>query len=151
MPIVEFHLADKAYEDHQLERLLIESSRLYAEVLACPIDRVRVFINLHPPGLAAVAGVRVSQSGARAPYFHFLVLQGRSLEERHRLLSGFTDIVVRELNADRDTVRGGCWPIAPENWAIGGVPASLRRAVEIESRASATAQAPADPSCAARG
>lgn len=146
MPIVEFHLADKAYEDHQLERLLIESSRLYAEVLACPIDRVRVFINLHPPGLTAVAGVRVGQSGARAPYFHFLVLQGRSLEERHRLLSGFTDIVVRELNADRDTVRGGCWPIAPENWAIGGVAATRQRADEIASRASAAAGSPDDSS-----
>jgi hypothetical protein len=32
-------------------------------------------------------------------------------------------------------VRGGCWPIPPQYWAIGGQSASLMRANEIKARA----------------
>lgn len=137
MPILNIHLVEGQYSAAQCERLLLETSRYYADTLKSPIDRVRVFIELHPAGMAAVAGVPVRQSGARAPYFHFLVLEGRSLEERHRLLSGFTDLVVEILEVDRALVRGGCWPISPENWAIAGVPASIQRAAEVAARAAA--------------
>lgn len=135
MPILEYHLTERVYSDTQCERLLIESSKLYAEGLKSPIDRVRVVIQLHKPNMAAVAGVLLSKGGRQAPYFHFLVLEGRPLDERHRLLTGFTDLVVEILGAERSLVRGGCWPVAPENWCIGGVPASLLRAAEVKARA----------------
>lgn len=135
MPILEYHLAEGAYSDAQCERLLVESSALYAEVLKAPMDRIRVFIHLHKPGMVAVAGLPLSKGGTPAPYFHFLVLEGRPLDERHRLLTGFTDLVVEILGAERSFVRGGCWPIPPENWCIGGTPASLMRAAEVKARA----------------
>lgn len=137
MPILEYHLVENQYSDAQCEQLLLRSSKLYADVLKSPIDRVRVVIHLHKPGMAAVAGRLLRQGGTPAPYFHFLVLEGRSLAERHQLLTGFTDLVVDTLGADRSLVRGGCWPIAPENWAIGGMPASVLRAAEVASRAKA--------------
>lgn len=140
MPVLEYHLAENQYSDDRCERLLVESSRLYAEVLQCPMDRVRVFIHLHKPSMVAVAGIPMIRGGVSAPYFHFLVLEGRSLEERHRLLTGFSDLVVNILGADRSFVRGGCWPIPPENWAIGGVPASVLRAEEVEARAETAAR-----------
>ena len=59
----------------------------------------------------------------------------RSLEERHRLLAGFTDIVVEVLGVDRNFVRGGIVPVQPENWSIGGEPGSVRRRDEIAARA----------------
>lgn len=139
MPILEVHLAEGSYSDAQCERLLVESSQLYAEVLKSPIDRVRVFIHLHKPAMVAVAGVPLNQGGAQAPYFHFLVLEGRPIEERHRLLTGFTDLLVNILGAERRLVRGGCWPIPPENWCIGGTPASVLRAAEVQARAEKTA------------
>jgi phenylpyruvate tautomerase PptA (4-oxalocrotonate tautomerase family) len=137
MPILHYHLADGQYTSAQHERLLLESSRFFAEVLRCPIDRVRVFIHLFRPDLTAIGGQLVSVSGQRAPYFSFIVLEGRSLEDRQRLLRGFTDIVVDVLQVDRGLVRGGIVPVHPENWAIGGEPASIKREAEVRARAEA--------------
>ena len=136
MPILHFHLVEGQYEAEQHERLLVESSRLFAEVLRCPIDRVRVFIHLFRPELTAVGGVLVSDSAARAPYFSFIVLEGRSLEDRQRLMAGFTDIMVEALGVQRELVRGGIVPVHPDNWSIGGVPGSALRRDEIAARAS---------------
>ena len=106
-------------------------------MLRSPIERVRVFITLHRPELFAVGGVLASVQAQRAPYFSFVVLEGRPLEDRHKLLRGFTDIVVDVLQVDRNLVRGGIVPVAPENWAIGGEPASIKREAEIRARAEA--------------
>jgi 4-oxalocrotonate tautomerase len=137
MPILNYHLVEGQYSQAQHETLLLESSRLFAEVLRCPIDRVRVFINLHRPELVAVGGQLVSRNDQRAPYFSFIVLEGRSLEDRQRLLRGFTDIVVAVLQVDRSLVRGGIVTVHPENWAIGGEPASVKREAEVRARAEA--------------
>ena len=83
----------------------------------------------------AVGGKLLSQGGPAAPYFHFLVLEGRPIEQCHRLIEGFTDLVVEILRAERSLVRGGCWPIPPQYWGIGGTPASLTRVQEIAARA----------------
>ena len=115
--------------------MLLESSQLYAKVLRCPMDRVRAYVQLYPQRLVAVAGELVSEGAADAPYFHFLVLEGRSLAERHALLTGFTDLLVEGLGVERSGARGGCWPIPPEDWAIGGTPASVVRAAEVAARA----------------
>ncbi len=135
MPIVEFHLVDGQYRAEQHERLLVDASRFFAEVLGCPVDRIRALVHLHRPELVAVGGEVVERSGTRAPYFHFVVLEGRPVEQRHKLLAGFTDIVVAALGVDRTGVRGACRRIAPEDWAIGGTPASVQRAGEIQARA----------------
>lgn len=135
MPVLTIHLTEGRYSDAQCERLMAETSRLYAEVLRSPIERVRVFVAGYPPQRVAVGGVPVAAGAPDAPYFQFLVLEGRSLEERQRLLTGFTDLIVEILGVPRTLVRGGCWPIAPENWAIAGVPASVQRAAEVAARA----------------
>lgn len=137
MPILTIHLAEGHYSDAQCEKLLVESSQLYADVLKSPIERVRVFIQTHKPSHIAIGGVPSSKSQVKAPYFHFLVLKGRSLEERHQLLRGFTDLIVEILQVDRAFVRGGCWPIPPEDWAIGGQPATVKRADEVDARSKA--------------
>ncbi len=134
MPVLHIDLAADQYSDAQHRELLVQCSRFYAEALNSPIDRVRVFIHLYPRRLVAIAGVPSDEDDARAPHFRFLVLEGRSLEERHRLLTGFTDIIECVLGVERALIRGGCWPISPENWAIGGVPASVKRASELQAR-----------------
>lgn len=134
MPILEFHLVQTLHTDAQIAELLTAASQLYAQVLKSPLDRVRVFAHLHKAAHVAVAGKLVQASGVDAPYFHFLVLEGRPLEECHQLLQGFTDLVVRILGSERAAVRGGCWPIPPQYWAIGGTPASHLRLAEIQAR-----------------
>lgn len=141
MPILHYHLAEGHYSQAQHEKLLLDSARFFAEVLCCPVDRTRVYIQLYRPELTAVGGVLVSGSHARAPYFSFVVLEGRSLEDRQRLLAGFTDLVVEILQVERSLVRGGIVLVHPENWAIGGVPAAQARQAEVAARAEAAKQA----------
>jgi 4-oxalocrotonate tautomerase family enzyme len=134
MPILEYHLSKESYSDEQIKELLEKSTELYAKTLNSPLERVRVFANFYEKKHIAVAGKLISEGGMQAPYFHFLVLEGRPLEECHKLLEGFTELVIDILKVERSYVRGGCWPIPPQYWAIGGVPASIIRNQEIEAR-----------------
>lgn len=134
MPILEYHLPENTYTEAQCERLLLDSTRHYAAVLKSPLERIRVLIHQHKPSMVAVGGQLLSKGGAVAPFFYFLVLEGRPEAERQALLAGFTDLVVDVLGVERALVRGGCWPIPPQDWAIGGVPASVLRAGEVQSR-----------------
>lgn len=141
MPILEYRLTAGRHSDDQIGELLLASARLYAEVLKSPLDRVRVTATLHQPQHAVVAGRLVSDGAPSAPFFHFLVLEGRPVEECQALIAGFTDLVVSILGVDRSLVRGGCWPIPPQLWGIAGTPASVMRAQEVAARAAAAAAA----------
>ena len=135
MPIVTFHLPAGVHPTSDVQRLLVESSSLYSRVLDSPSERVRAFVNLCPAELVAVAGEIVSDTARSAPYFEFLVLAGRPLQQRHDLLTGFTDLVVEVLAVPRELVRGKAIELNPDDWAIGGIPASEKRAGEISARA----------------
>jgi phenylpyruvate tautomerase PptA (4-oxalocrotonate tautomerase family) len=139
MPILEYHLADGHYSDTQIGALLTASSQLYAETLGSPIDRVRVLATLHAPQHVAVGGRLLSEGGVAAPYFHFLVLEGRPIEQCQALIAGFTELLVQTLGVERQQIRGGCWPIPPQHWGIAGIPASATRASEIQARAASVA------------
>lgn len=140
MPILNIHLVRGQHPADQVETLLRRCSEAFAHGLRCPIDRVRVFVTEHEPQLMCVGGQLVRDSGVNAPYFSFIVLEGRSLEDRQQLMAAFTDLIVEVLGAPRECVRGGIVPVAPENWSIGGQPASLTRQAEIEARRQAAGQ-----------
>jgi len=145
MPIVNFHLVEGLTSPEQDRQLLLAASKLYAEVLEAPPERVRAFITSHASTRFAAVGDLVSVNGLHAPYFEFIVLEGRSQEQVHRLLAGFTDLLVDMLDVRRDLVRGSCRRVAPQDWSIGGVPASVTRKDEVEARARrANSQAPGD-------
>jgi 4-oxalocrotonate tautomerase len=141
MPILHYHLIAGAHDDARIGELLTASSRLYAEVLRIPVERVRVYAHLYEPAHVAVAGELASRGAAPAPSFEFLVLEGRPIEDCQALLAGFTDLLVKLLGVERARVRGGCWPIPAHYWAIGGVPASEVRAAEIAARSHPGARA----------
>ena len=140
MPILNFHLVRGQHDAARVETLLVKASELFAAVLECPIERVRVFVTEHAPNLFCVGGKLVSQSEQVAPYFSFIVLEGRPQDHRERLLRGFTDLVVEILGAPRANVRGGIVPVAPSDWSIGGTLASALRQGEIEARRLAAQQ-----------
>ncbi len=142
MPIVNFHLVDGMSTAEQDERLLIGACQLYAEVLKAPLERVRAFITLHRPGQFAVAGGLCAHNGLHAPFFDFIVLDGRPLDERHRLLRGFTELLVDTLGVRRELVRGSCRRVEPQDWAIGGEPASVIRKDEVAARAALSTPPP---------
>jgi 4-oxalocrotonate tautomerase len=134
MPVVQFHLADDKHSVEQCEELMVKASELYSSVLGSPMERVRVFIQFHKPWAMATAGKPVSRGGAVAPYFCFIVLEGRSLDQRQALIEGFTDLIASVLGEEKQQVRGACWPVPPEDWGIGGKPASELRKDEISQR-----------------
>lgn len=134
MPILNIHLVRGQHDAERVAELLKRCSVAFAEGLRCPIDRVRVFATEHDPALYCVGGELVSDSGVQAPYFSFIVLQGRSLEDRQQLLTRFTDLIEELLQVPRAQIRGGIVPVAPDDWSIAGQPASLLRQAEIEAR-----------------
>lgn len=127
MPIVRFHLVEGQTTAAQEAALLKAASRFYADVLQSPIDRVRAFIQTCPPQRCATGGELVADGAPPAPYFEFLALEGRSLEQRQTLLAGFADLLVEHVGAERALIRGRCERVEPEEWGVGGVPASLAR------------------------
>lgn len=136
MPILEVHLVEGMHTPAQHAELLTAMSARYAEVLESPLERVRGYVTLHRPEQWATAGVPAA--GESAPYFTAIVLQGRPAEQRQRLLGAFTDILVDVLGVDRRLVRGRIIQVHPDDWAIGGVPASAVRRNEIAARAAAS-------------
>ena len=131
MPVVEVHLVAGAHDDAAVATLLARLSHAYAEVLSSPVGRIRAAVTLRAPEHWAVGGVT---GGDAAPYFTAVVLEGRPVEQRHRLLATFTDLVVETLGVDRSRVRGRIVQVPPDDWAVGGVPAATARRAEIADR-----------------
>lgn len=140
MPILNIHLVQDRFDAATVQTLLLRCSEAFAAGLRCPVERVRVFVTEHRPDLYCVGGKFVSDGAVAAPYFSFMVLEGRSLEDRQNLLRIFTDIIVEMLDVPRESVRGGVVPVSPENWSVAGVPASVLRQSEIEERRKAAEQ-----------
>lgn len=136
MPVAHIYLT--AATPEQERRLLEEASVQYAEALASPLDRVRIFVHRLPPESVAVGGRVVADGALPAPFFTALVLRGRPVEQRHRLLAVFTDLLVEILGADRSLIRGLVTEVDPDGWGIAGLPASRLRATEIAARAAAS-------------
>ncbi len=141
VPVLQYMLVEGQQSDAQIAELLLASSRLFAEVLESPIDRVRVSVQLCQPQHIAIGVKLVTEGVPSPPYFEFVVLEGRPMSHRHRLLEGFTDLLVATLGADRSRIRGSCWAVDPAQWSIGGTLASVLRAKEISARAAASAAA----------
>jgi phenylpyruvate tautomerase PptA (4-oxalocrotonate tautomerase family) len=139
MPIVQFHLVETAHDAAAVAALLKAASHFYAATLypdldPPPLDRVRAFVTETPPHLWATAGKLVSEGGLPAPYFTCLALAGRPAEQLRALMEGMTGLIALHLGVDRSLVRGMLIPIDPDNWFIGGQPASLARKSEVEAR-----------------
>lgn len=143
MPIVQFHLVEGRQTDEAIGRLLREGSMFYAQTLypsvsPLPLGRVRAFVTLHRPQHWATAGKVAADGGEDAPYFTVLALAGRPREQLDALLRGFTDLIVRHCGCPIGNVRGQVISIAPEDWSIGGEPASNVRSMEVGTRAMGT-------------
>jgi 4-oxalocrotonate tautomerase family enzyme len=137
MPVLNVHLVEGLHTPEQHERLLSTMSIRYAEVFDSPMERVRAFLTLHRPEQWATAGVPASADEVSAPYFTAVVLEGRPVEQRQRLLAALTDVLVDVLGVPRSAIRGQIVQVHPDDWGIGGIPASARRASEIAARATA--------------
>lgn len=144
MPVVNFHLVTGFATPGQEAELLSSAAALYCAVLQAPRDRVRAMITAHSPRQFLVADGLVAENDVHAPVFEFLVLEGRPLEQRLALFAGFTELIVRVLGVEHSLVRGRCIQLDPQDWSIGGQPASLLRAEELRERAASAESGSAD-------
>lgn len=66
MPVLNLHLAADQHGAEQIESLLMKCGELFAEVLKCAVDRIRVFVTEHaaPPNLSGRAADNGSRSSA---------------------------------------------------------------------------------------
>lgn len=135
MPVVNFHLVKEGCSEQQQQHLLKAASQLYSKVLSSPVERVRAFVTLRTGSECAVAGDLVSNNHLHAPFFEFIVLEGRSLDERQQLMSGFTALLADTLDVDPGLIRGRCIRVHPQDWCIGGAGADRLREAEIAQRA----------------
>tara|TARA_Y100001968_G_scaffold289557_1_gene292657 strand:- start:333 stop:521 length:189 start_codon:yes stop_codon:yes gene_type:complete len=58
------------------------------------------------------------------PIAHLEILEGRTKEQRAKLISEVTDAISRSIDAPKERVRVIITEIPKANWGIGGVPAS---------------------------
>ncbi|MAO12128.1 tautomerase family protein [Marinobacter sp.] len=131
MPVAKFYVWGSEPNNDSVREFLDRASDVYANVLECPKERVRVIFIPCSRDMVAVEG---NVPGAASVFFEFIVLQGRSLTQRQQIAKGFCGLIEDVLGLDLQRVRGRCIPVAPEDWCIGGEFADSLRKTEIESR-----------------
>lgn len=139
MPIAQIYLVRGSFSNDAIAAMILEASEVYARILypemtPPPIERIRCFVVLSEPQHWASGGRLASEGGQCAPYFTCLVLTGRPLEQHHTLLAGMTDVIARHLGCDHSHIRGQILMVEPDNWGIGGTPASIARKGEVDAR-----------------
>lgn len=139
MPIVNFHLVEGRQSDADIKALLKAAGDMYLDVFypeldPRPVGRLRAYATMIKPAHFATAGVFLDEGGDNAPYFTFLALAGRPVEQHEALIAGFTDLLVLHTGCEKSAVRGMAVPIEPELWGIGGRTAAQARKAEIAAR-----------------
>ncbi|MGQ0620643.1 MAG: tautomerase family protein [Panacagrimonas sp.] len=128
----------------KLKQLIVECSDTLARVIDAPKDRLEVWVTEVEPALWGLSGVpadevlpNVLRADVEMPFIRMVLLQGRAVEQHHRLIREITDVVARVLEMRPDRIRMQIDEVHPDRWGIGGVPASIKRAAEVAARAAA--------------
>ncbi len=111
------------------------------DVLGAPADRLEVWVNEIPADLWAFDGGLADEKFAEhgrfaveTPFVQCTLLAGRPVELMQRFMAAVTDAVAGAIGADPQRVRVQIELADPDLWAIGGVPASIKRAAELAAR-----------------
>lgn len=137
MPVVIFTLPDTDAVRESREVICTEACRVFAEILAAPVERIRAYIQILPAAQIAAGGgwLGLPDATLLAPFYQFFVLQDRAASQVQELHAAFTAILVTSLGIDRMEIRGICTRVSPADWAIGGIAADRARKQELEARA----------------
>ena len=125
-----------------LQQLIAEVSDAFASIIAAPKERLEVWVTEVDPELWGVAGEpastvleRAPRSEVEMPFVEMVLLEGRPKEQHHALIAEITAVIERVLGTAPGRVRMHIAEVSPDSWGIGGVPAAIARAAEIEARA----------------
>lgn len=129
-----------------LKRLVRECSDTLARVIDAPRERLEVWVTEVEPALWGLSGVPADEvlpgsnrADVEMPFIRMVLMQGRPMEQHHRLIREMTDTVAAALSMKPDRIRVQIDEVSPDRWGIGGVPASIRRAAELAARQAAGA------------
>ncbi len=144
MPVANLHVL-AGHPRADLKTWVREASRVVAEVLGAPLDRLEIWVTEIDPDLWGICGepasdVLQSQSrrSSEMPLIRMALLEGRSTEQHHRLIAELTACTARILDVEGSRIRVQIDQVHPDRWGIGGVPASILRAGEIAARQNKT-------------
>lgn len=145
MPVAHIRVLQGHSRD-QLRSLVRDVSEAVVRVLQAPRDRLEVWVTEIDPDLWGVCGVPASEvlqstplAQAEMPFIQMVLMEGRSKEQHHALIAEVTAAVAKVLGTDRHRIRAHISETRPDLWGIGGVPAAVLRAAEIQARAAGQA------------
>jgi len=128
-----------------LRQVIAEVSEAMSEILIAPKDRLEVWITEIDPELWGIAGTPADEvlkttprKQVEMPFVQMVLMEGRPKEQHHRIIAAISDILHRRLGTEKGRIRIHIANAQPDNWGIGGSPASVLRAAEIAARAKAS-------------
>ncbi len=140
MPVANLHVL-AGHPRESLKNWVRETSRALSDILAAPADRLEVWVTEIDPELWGISGNPASEvlahtprREAEIPFIKMILMEGRPVEQLHRVIAELTAITARLLDADAEHIRVHIEHAHPDRWGIGGVPASIRRAAELAAR-----------------
>ena len=110
-----------------LQQLIAEVSDAFASIIGAPKERLEVWVTEIDPELWG--------GEVEMPFLEMVLLEGRPKEQHHALIAEITAVIERVLGTAPGRVRIHIAEVSPDSWGIGGVPAAVARAAEIEARA----------------
>jgi 4-oxalocrotonate tautomerase family enzyme len=142
MPVANLHVLAGHPRDN-LKQWVRETSNALSDILAAPMDRLEVWVSEIDPDLWGIGGAPASEvlqktprHDAEMPFIRMVLMEGRTVEQLHRVIAELNAITARLLNVDAERIRIYIAHAHPDRWGIGGVPASIRRAAELAARQS---------------
>ncbi|HLO63357.1 MAG TPA: tautomerase family protein, partial [Azonexus sp.] len=137
MPVANLHVLAGRPREH-LKSWIRETSQALSDILAAPKDRLEVWVTEIDPELWGISGNPASEvlahtprREAEMPFIKMILMEGRPVEQLHRVIAELTAITARLLDANAERIRVHIEHAHPDRWGIGGVPASIRRATEL--------------------
>lgn len=140
MPVANLHVL-AGHPRENLKQWVRETSNALSDVLAAPMDRLEVWVSEIDPDLWGIGGIPASEvlqqtprHDAEMPFIRMVLMEGRTVEQLHRVIAELNAITARLLAVDPERIRIYIAHAHPDRWGIGGVPASVRRAAELAGR-----------------
>ena len=125
MPVAHINVL-KGHPRAALRRVIAEVSGAMSEILAAPKDRLEVWITEIDPELWGISGAPASDVLARQPrkevempFVQMVLMEGRPIEQHHRIIAAISEILARELDVDKARIRIHIAPAKPDSWGIG--------------------------------
>jgi len=140
MPVAHINIL-QGHDRAVLRAVIAEVSDAMSGILGAPKDRLEVWITEVDPELWGIAGQTAAEvlkttprGQVEMPFVQMVLMDGRPMEQHHRIIAAITDILHRQLGTDKGRIRVHIDRAQPDSWGIGGTPASVARAAELAAR-----------------